>query len=148
MVSLKSPNLHACEHLHTKLAILFTVLREPMNRLIVFPSSVHPIHVSPPSHFSTPPDQHPPFIMTTLSSSRIYSTFHSNTTALPTEITTQILNYVTADAQPLPLGGGVTTRSTHHPIASVSQTLRLIYLEHPYLPSTRQNNRTSQAQIW
>jgi hypothetical protein len=74
--------------------------------------------------------------MTVLSPARIFSTFHSNTTALPTEITAQILSYVVANAQLQPLGGGVTTHSTHHPIASVSQTFRSIYLDHPYSPST------------
>ena len=74
--------------------------------------------------------------MTVRSIARIFYTFHSNTTAVPAEITTQILNYIVADAQPLPLGGGVATHSTHHPIASVSQTLRSIYLDLPYLPST------------
>ncbi|KAH8663698.1 hypothetical protein BGZ60DRAFT_74150 [Tricladium varicosporioides] len=62
--------------------------------------------------------------------------FHSNTTVVPAEITTQILSYIVADARPLPLGGGVTTHSTHHPIASVSQTFRSIYLDHPYSTST------------
>lgn len=74
--------------------------------------------------------------MTVRSTARIFHTFHSNTTAIPAEITTQILNYIVADAQPLPLGGGVATHSTHHPITSVSQTFRSIYLDHPYLTST------------
>ncbi|KAH6667700.1 hypothetical protein B0J14DRAFT_170414 [Halenospora varia] len=81
--------------------------------------------------------QHPTFIMTALSAARIFHTFHSNTTAVPAEITTQILNYIVADAPPPPLGGGVTTRSAHHPIASVSQTFRSIYLDHPYSTSTK-----------
>jgi hypothetical protein len=56
------------------------------------------------------------------------STFHSSSTAVPTEITDKIIQYVIADSQPLPLGGGVTARKAHHPVASVSQTLRSIYL--------------------
>ena len=75
--------------------------------------------------------------MTALSPVRIFHTFHSSTTAVPADITTQILHYIVADALPLPLGGGVTTYSTHHPIASVLQTLRSIYLDHPYSPSTK-----------
>lgn len=75
--------------------------------------------------------------MTVLSPAQIFSTFHNHTTALPTEITTQILNHIAAYAQPLRLGGGITTHSTHHPIASVSQALRSIYLDQPYLPFTK-----------
>ena len=68
---------------------------------------------------------------------RIFSTFYSNTTALPTEITTQILSYIVTNAEPLPLGGSVRTYSTHYPITLVSQTLRLIYLDQPYSPSPK-----------
>lgn len=74
---------------------------------------------------------------------RNFHTFHSNTTAVPAEITTQILNYVIDDAQPLPLGGGVTTHRAHHPVASVSQSLRSIYLDHPYPISVEDNATTS-----
>jgi hypothetical protein len=49
----------------------------------------------------------------------------------------QILNYIVADARPLPLGGGVTTNSAHHPIALVSPTFRSICLDHPYSTSTK-----------
>ncbi|PVH72090.1 hypothetical protein DL98DRAFT_596344 [Cadophora sp. DSE1049] len=54
--------------------------------------------------------------MSALSPARIFYTFHSNTTAVPAEITTQILKYIIADTQPLPLGAGVTIHSTHRPI--------------------------------
>jgi len=73
--------------------------------------------------------------MTALTTARIFHTFHSITTFIPAEITTQILNYIVADARWLSFGGGVTTHSTHHPIASVSPTLRSIYLNLPYSPS-------------
>jgi hypothetical protein len=76
------------------------------------------------------------FIMTVLSRASTFHTFHNNTAAIPAEITTQILSYIVADARPLPLGGGVRTHSTTHPIASVSQTFRSIYLDHPYSTST------------
>jgi hypothetical protein len=56
---------------------------------------------------------------------------------VPPEIASQILNYIVADAQPLPLGGSITTRTTHHAVASVSQTFRSIYLSHPYSISTK-----------
>ncbi|KAH8587613.1 hypothetical protein B0O99DRAFT_393006 [Bisporella sp. PMI_857] len=75
--------------------------------------------------------------MTGPSEAQPFYTFHSNTTAVPAEITLQILNYIVADARPLPLGGGVITRSAHHPVASVSRTFRSIYLSHPYSISTK-----------
>lgn len=54
--------------------------------------------------------------MTTLSSTaRNFHTFHANTAAVPTEITTQIVKYVIADAQPLPLGGGTPKHRAQHP---------------------------------
>ena len=55
---------------------------------------------------------------------------------MPAEISTKILKYIIADARPLPFGGGVTAHSTHHPFASISRTLRSIYLDLPYSPST------------
>jgi hypothetical protein len=59
-------------------------------------------------------------------------TFHSGMAALPNEITDHIIQYVIADARPRPFGGSVTARNTHHSLASVSQTLRLIYLSRPH----------------
>jgi hypothetical protein len=50
------------------------------------------------------------FIMTVLSRAPTFHTFHSNTAAIAAEITAQILSYIVADARPLPLGGGVTTK--------------------------------------
>jgi len=76
-------------------------------------------------------DQHPAFVMSGLSPPLIYDTFHSNTTALPTEITTQILRYIVADARLSPVGGGVRTHAAHHPVASVSRAFRSIYLDFP-----------------
>ncbi|KAG4429893.1 hypothetical protein IFR05_014624 [Cadophora sp. M221] len=35
-----------------------------------------------------------------------FDTFHGYTTAIPTELTIQILGYIMSDARPLPLGGG------------------------------------------
>ena len=61
-----------------------------------------------------------------------FSTFHSSTTALPVEITFDIIAYASADALVLPMGGGVGMRRAHHPIASVSRTLRQLYLRQPY----------------
>ena len=81
--------------------------------------------------------------MTTPSSiSGMFHTFHSITNAVPTEITTQILSYVIADAQPSLLGGSITAHTTHHPIASVSQTLRAVYLDSPISTSTRERPAT------
>jgi len=75
--------------------------------------------------------QHPAFVMSGLSPPLIFDTFHSNTTALPTEITTQILRYIVADARLSPVGGGVRTHAAHHPVASVSRAFRSIYLDFP-----------------
>ncbi|KAH7330026.1 hypothetical protein BKA65DRAFT_508261 [Rhexocercosporidium sp. MPI-PUGE-AT-0058] len=69
-----------------------------------------------------------------------FSTFHSNTTAIPTEITTQILGYIVADARPL--GGSVRTHTKHHPVATVSKTFRAIYLNSPYSTSTKGGETT------
>jgi len=91
--------------------------------------------------------QHPVFVMSSLSSPPIFDTFHSNTTALSTEITTQILGYIIADARPSPLGGGVRTHAAHHPVASVSRAFRSIYVNHhPYSTST-EGRETTPAKI-
>ena len=86
--------------------------------------------------------QHPFFVMSSLSSNPIFDTFHSNTTALPTEITTQILGYIVTYARPSPLGGGVRTHAAHHPVASVSRAFRSVYLDHPYSISTKNKEIT------
>ncbi|KAL5318084.1 hypothetical protein ACEPPN_015188 [Leptodophora sp. 'Broadleaf-Isolate-01'] len=75
--------------------------------------------------------------MSGLSPPLIFDTFHSNTTALPAEITVQILGYIVADARLSPLGGGVRTHAAHHPVASVSRVFRSIYLNQPYSTSTK-----------
>ncbi|KAG9228960.1 hypothetical protein BJ875DRAFT_476148 [Amylocarpus encephaloides] len=81
--------------------------------------------------------------MTTPSlNSQTFYTFHTNTAAVPTEISTQILDYIIADAQPLLLGGSVKAHTRHHPIASVSQTLRSIYLDSPIFTSTKERPAT------
>ncbi|CZT53335.1 uncharacterized protein RSE6_14829 [Rhynchosporium secalis] len=80
--------------------------------------------------------------MSSLSSPLIFDTFHSNTTALPTEITTLIFGYILADARPLPLGGGVRTHTAHHPVASVSSAFRSIYFNLPYSTSTKARETT------
>jgi hypothetical protein len=54
-------------------------------------------------------------------------------------ITSYIIKYAIADTQPLPIGGGVGMRRAHHPIASVSRTLRMIYLYHLY-PTTAKHS--------
>ena len=90
--------------------------------------------------------QHPVFVMSSLSSPPIFDTFHSNTTALSTEITTQILGYIIADARPSPLGGGVRTHAAHHPVASVSRAFRSIYVNHPYSTST-EGRETTPARL-
>ncbi|CZT10240.1 uncharacterized protein RAG0_14773 [Rhynchosporium agropyri] len=76
------------------------------------------------------------------SPSPIFDTFHSNTTALPTEITTQILAHVIKDARPSPLGGGVRTHAAHHPVASVSSIFRSIYFNLSYSISTKRRETT------
>ena len=70
-----------------------------------------------------------------------FSTFHSSTTAIPTEITSLIMGYVITDAQLLPMGGEVGTRKAHHPVALVSHALRSNYLGQPY-PTTAKNRTT------
>jgi hypothetical protein len=57
-----------------------------------------------------------------------FSTFHSNQQALPPEITLNILRNAFADTALSPMGGGVSSRNAHHPIASVSRGLRVLYL--------------------
>ncbi|KAJ8058229.1 hypothetical protein OCU04_012425 [Sclerotinia nivalis] len=56
--------------------------------------------------------QHPAFVMADVSTPSTFLTFHSNTTAIPTETTTQVLGYIVADARPL--GGGVDPCHTPH----------------------------------
>jgi hypothetical protein len=72
-------------------------------------------------------------------------TFHGCTTTLPneiTKITKNIIQYVIAEAQPPPLGGGASTRDSPHPLASVSWTLRSIYLNHPYHAPNKTKQRS------
>jgi hypothetical protein len=71
-----------------------------------------------------------------------FSTFHSRTAAIPAEITSHIIEYVIADAQLLPMGGGVGIRRAHHPLASTSRALRTNYLSHPY-PVTAKHRTTA-----
>ncbi|KAG4429166.1 hypothetical protein IFR05_015355 [Cadophora sp. M221] len=71
-----------------------------------------------------------------------FDTFHGYTTAIPTELTIQILGYIMSDARPLPLGGGVRTHAAHHPFASVSRAFRSIYLSYPYSTSTKRRETT------
>ena len=84
-------------------------------------------------------DQHPAFVM---ADSPTFYTFHSNTTAIPAEITSQILSYIVTDARPLPLGGGIRAHTAHHPVASVSRAFRSVYLSHCYLSSTEGRETT------
>ncbi len=90
--------------------------------------------------------QHPAFVMADYSTPPTFHTFHSNTTAIPAEITSQILGYIVADARPSPLGGGVRTHAAHHPVASVSRAFRSIYLNHPYSTST-EGRETTPAKL-
>ena len=71
-----------------------------------------------------------------------FSTFHSSTTAIPAETTSQIIECVIVDAQLLPMGGGVGMRRAHHPVASTSHALRTNYLNHPY-PTTAKHRKTA-----
>jgi hypothetical protein len=64
------------------------------------------------------------------------STFHGSDNALPPEITLIILRYVLDGTELLPIGGGVSARNAHHPIASVSRALRELYLGLPYPATT------------
>lgn len=86
--------------------------------------------------------QHPAFVMAGHSTPSTFYTFHNYTTAIPAEITSQILGYIIADARPPPLGGGVRTHVAHHPVASVSRAFRSIYLNHPYSTSTKDRETT------
>lgn len=61
-----------------------------------------------------------------------FSTFHSSTTALPAEISLDIISYASPNMLVLPMGGGVGMRRAHHSIASVSRALRQLYLSQPY----------------
>jgi hypothetical protein len=61
-----------------------------------------------------------------------FSTFHGTHDALASEITLIILRYVLDGTELHPMGGGVSVRYAHHPIASVSQALRKLYLSLPY----------------
>jgi hypothetical protein len=75
-----------------------------------------------------------------------FSTFHSSTTAIPAEITSQIIECVIAEAQLLPMGGGVGMRRAHHPVASTSHVLRTNYLSHPY-PTTAKHRTTAPIHL-
>jgi hypothetical protein len=71
-----------------------------------------------------------------------FSTFYSNITTIPAEITSQIIRYAIANTQLLPMGGGVGIRRAHHLVASVSRTLWIIYLGLPY-PTTAKHKATA-----
>ncbi len=75
-----------------------------------------------------------------------FSTFHSSTTAIPIEITSQIIDYVIADAQLLPIGGGVDMRRAHHPVASISHALQTTYLGRPY-PTTAKGRTATPVHL-
>ncbi|PMD64524.1 uncharacterized protein K444DRAFT_660315 [Hyaloscypha bicolor E] len=68
------------------------------------------------------------------------------TTAIPAEITSQIIECVIADAQLLPIGGGVGMRRAHHPVASASHALRTTYLSHPY-PTTAKHRTAAPIHL-
>ena len=85
--------------------------------------------------------------MSTLSpTSTGFSTFHSSTTAIPAEITSHIIEYVIADTQLLPMGGGVGMRRAHHPVASTSHAMRTNYLRHPF-PTTAKHRTTAPIHL-
>jgi hypothetical protein len=71
-----------------------------------------------------------------------FSTFHSNTTTIPAEITSYIIKYTIIDTHPLLIGGGVGIRRAYHAVASVSRTLRIIYLGHPYPAAAKHRTTT------
>lgn len=73
-----------------------------------------------------------------------FSTFHSNTTALPAEITLHIIEYVSAGTQLLPMGGGLGSYRAYHPVASVSRALRKLHLAQLY-PIARVRCNLSEA---
>ena len=100
-----------------------------------FPSLLHSFQFLMVRH-------HPAFVMSSLSLILVCDTFHSNSTALLTETTTQIVGYIFAGARLSPLGGGVRTHAAHHPVASVSRASRSIYLDHPYSISTKGRDTT------
>jgi len=75
-----------------------------------------------------------------------FSTFYSNTAAIPAEITSQIIGYIIADTQLLPMGGGVGIRRAHHPVASISGALQIIYLSLPY-PTTAKHKATAPIHL-
>jgi hypothetical protein len=75
-----------------------------------------------------------------------FSTFHSNTAAIPAEIASQIIGYAITDTQLLPIGGGVGMRRAHHLVASVSGALRMIYLSLPY-PTTAKHKATTPIHL-
>lgn len=73
--------------------------------------------------------------MATNPSTRMFHTFHSSTTSVPTEVTEQIIHFAIADTPLIPLGGGVTAHHTHPSTASVSRIFRTIYLNLSYTPA-------------
>jgi hypothetical protein len=75
-----------------------------------------------------------------------FPTFHSGTTTIPAEITSHIIEYVIADTQLLPMGGGVGMRRAHHPLASTSHALQTNYLRHPY-PTTAKHRTTAPIHL-
>lgn len=80
--------------------------------------------------------QHPAFVIIALSTARIFHTFPSNTTAVPAEIITKILNILLLTLGRYRLAAVLQRIAHNHPIASISRTLRSIHLDLPYSPST------------
>jgi len=70
-----------------------------------------------------------------------FSTFYGNTTTILAEITSHIIKYTIADTHLLLIGGGVGIYRAHHTVASVSRTVRMIYLGHLY-PSAAKHRTT------
>jgi hypothetical protein len=85
--------------------------------------------------------------MTTLSSAAYsFSNFHGYRNEVPTEIAAHTIQYVIGGAQQLSLGGGISVRRAHLPVASVSRILRLIYLNHPH-PTIAKDRGTARVHI-
>jgi hypothetical protein len=97
------------------LAIKIHVHQSLLNSGLYFFLSQPHLFISPLFLLYQPKAQHPIRIMPALSvANTSFFTFH-NTTALPAEITAQIIEYAIADTHLLPIGGGVGMHRAHHP---------------------------------
>jgi hypothetical protein len=75
-----------------------------------------------------------------------FSTFYSSTTTISAEITSHIIEYIIADTQLLPIGGGIGIYRAYYLLVSTSYALQTNYFRYPY-PTTAKHRITAPIHL-